>query len=482
MKKIILIALLALVMNLGMIYGFAYAQEDSDITPPSDVASLQATVTDSGVNLRWDLATDNVKVSGYKVYYGTNSVTNEKGTNYTKAVSVGDVIEYTIKGLTDGTIYYFAVTALDSSGNESEYYSNEASATLAAEEITVVSDSEAPKVASAEALFNTEVTVSFSESIVLPENAKDAFTIQNNDTLEILEITNAVYGETENSVLLTTDTQSEGVSYIVTAGIDIGDKVGNPIISGVADVAVFNGVAAVKPVYEKDTEPPAITGTESVSDTQVKVTFSEMVNLSLDPVENFEIFLESNIDEKLKIIGIKLADDDYTVILTTDKQANVTYSLVVSGVTDKFENVISTENNANKVTFSGKGETTLLDLVAPENVTGFVSSIMNGAIKFSWTASINSENDLVKYILYKSTDKGETYDDGTNVPADATSYMASGLKPGVEYYFKVVAEDEAGNKSSGVVESATLPKTGPGMLLLALASLGAGFLTRKVKK
>ncbi len=59
-------------------------------------------------------------LKGYKVYYGTLS------RNYDHKVNVGNITTYKVTNLAGGVNYYFAVTAYDKAGNESEY-SNEAS-------------------------------------------------------------------------------------------------------------------------------------------------------------------------------------------------------------------------------------------------------------------------------------------------------------------------------------------------------------------
>ncbi len=64
-------------------------------------------------------------LSGYKIYYGTASG------NYSQTIDVGGITSSTVSNLTDGTTYYFAVTAYDTSGNESAY-SNEVSKTTQA--------------------------------------------------------------------------------------------------------------------------------------------------------------------------------------------------------------------------------------------------------------------------------------------------------------------------------------------------------------
>ncbi len=77
------------------------------------------------VTLSWDPPTTNVDgtpvsdLAGYRIYYGLSS------RNYSWVIDVGNVNTYKIENLSPGT-YYFAVTAYDTSGNESDY-SNEVS-------------------------------------------------------------------------------------------------------------------------------------------------------------------------------------------------------------------------------------------------------------------------------------------------------------------------------------------------------------------
>ncbi len=66
------------------------------------------------IQLAWNAESG---VAGYKVYYGTTSH------NYTSSVDVGNQTSYTLMGLVDGTTYYIALTAYNSSGVESGYSS-----------------------------------------------------------------------------------------------------------------------------------------------------------------------------------------------------------------------------------------------------------------------------------------------------------------------------------------------------------------------
>jgi hypothetical protein len=72
------------------------------------------------VTLSWNAPTTNADgtplkdLAGYYVYYGKQSQ------NYDHKNKVGNIKTYTVTNLADGAPYYFAVTARDASGNESE--------------------------------------------------------------------------------------------------------------------------------------------------------------------------------------------------------------------------------------------------------------------------------------------------------------------------------------------------------------------------
>ncbi len=69
------------------------------------------------VTLEWDPNTEE-DLSGYKMYWGYASI------DYTFSTDVGNQNTYTVTGLIPGMTYYFAVTAYNTEGFESDY-SNE---------------------------------------------------------------------------------------------------------------------------------------------------------------------------------------------------------------------------------------------------------------------------------------------------------------------------------------------------------------------
>ena len=73
----------------------------------------------SYLTLAWDPNTE-PDLSGYQVYYGTASG------EYVDSIDVGNITTYRLDDLLDGVTYFIAVTAYDTSGNESDF-SNEVS-------------------------------------------------------------------------------------------------------------------------------------------------------------------------------------------------------------------------------------------------------------------------------------------------------------------------------------------------------------------
>src|SRR3954462_8751421 len=66
------------------------------------------------VTLGWDASTSE-NVLEYRVYYGVLSG------DYTNVVSAGGETNLTINGLVQGSVYFFAATAVDMLGQESDY-------------------------------------------------------------------------------------------------------------------------------------------------------------------------------------------------------------------------------------------------------------------------------------------------------------------------------------------------------------------------
>jgi len=93
----------------------------ADITPPSVPTNLSASVVSTTqINLSWSASTDNVGVSGYKVYRGGVQIGTTAGTTYNNT------------NLSASTSYSYAVIAYDAAGNVSSQSTSVSATTKAA--------------------------------------------------------------------------------------------------------------------------------------------------------------------------------------------------------------------------------------------------------------------------------------------------------------------------------------------------------------
>jgi PKD repeat protein len=76
----------------------------------------------ANVNLVWD-ASSSTNVGGYKISYGQSSG------NYSTTIDTGNKTNYVVSGLQEGTKYFFAVKAYDSTKTTESVYSNEINVT-----------------------------------------------------------------------------------------------------------------------------------------------------------------------------------------------------------------------------------------------------------------------------------------------------------------------------------------------------------------
>ena len=80
--------------------------------PPRCSPPTRPADTGGSIDLSWSAATDNVGVTGYKLYRGTAPGV------YGAPTALGNVTTYTDTTAVTGTRYYYAVAAVDAAGNE----------------------------------------------------------------------------------------------------------------------------------------------------------------------------------------------------------------------------------------------------------------------------------------------------------------------------------------------------------------------------
>ena len=473
----------------------------ADTAYPSDVNNVKAVGKDKMITLTWDASTDNVGVKGYKIFYGIQSVSVDSASYTQGPVDTGNVLTYDVKNLENGKTYYFAITAYDAAGNESEFYSNEVSATASASPLPAADDKVAPKVTSATAEFNTSVKVVFSEAVQLPTTKPEsAFTIKEDLAGSALAVSKAAIDtndKTNKTVLLTTPVQKKGAKYVLTVGIQLKDLAGNPMVSGTSDTAVFSGSDSavptdVKPAAPETTAPatdtvaPAFASVKALDGNTVEVTFTEPVALLTNAVENFIV---TDANDNTMITNVKkvtIAQNGAKVTLTTGDLAAKKYNLIALKVKDVAGNLMPVENSA--TTFDGMAPSVVITPTSSTKIADAASDLMakamaNLMVELTWKNKSDKLADVANFVLYMSSDRGATYGNGIVVGKDAMTYDFSNLTADMVYYFKLTTKDSKGNESEGLITYLTLPKTGPEMLLFLLfGSAGGSALINRKKK
>ena len=119
-------------VSLELLDGVAMASATSsgtDTTPPTTPTGLVASsISSSQIGLSWNAATDDVGVTGYRVYRGGALL-----------VTLGAVTSYQDSGLRASTAYSYTVQAADAAGNVSGQSAAASAATQAAPDITAPS-------------------------------------------------------------------------------------------------------------------------------------------------------------------------------------------------------------------------------------------------------------------------------------------------------------------------------------------------------
>ena len=128
------------------------AAQVTDTTKPSVPAGLSASVISSSqINLSWSASTDNVGVTGYKIYRGGILLTTTTSRTYNNT------------GLTASTAYSYRVSAIDAAGNESSQCTA-VSATTQAAQTTDTTKPSVPAGLAASVISSSQINLSWSAS------------------------------------------------------------------------------------------------------------------------------------------------------------------------------------------------------------------------------------------------------------------------------------------------------------------------------
>ncbi|MHC4194870.1 MAG: CBM96 family carbohydrate-binding protein, partial [Planctomycetota bacterium] len=448
--------------------------EGGDTTAPSAPTGLGATAGTAQVSLNWDDNTEG-DFSYYVVYRDTST-----GGPYTEVAANLTTSAYTDTGLTNGTTYYYVVTAVDTSENES-VDSSEASATPTAD----TTAPSAPTGLGATA-GDAQVTLNWNN------NSEGDFSYYNvyRDTssggpytLIVTDLTTSAYTDTG----LTNDT----TYYYVVSAVDTSDnESADSSEASATPQALPGGTVQSNPTddsFVNQSNPTANFGTNTslkvrsdsagyarwpflkftVSGVSGPVSSAKLKLYSTDVTQSVPVKAVSDTSwtegaitwNNMPTIGSTLdtktpgASSWVEYDVTSHVTGNGTYSFCLQGSIDSaqvFDSKEGTNMPILEVTYGDTGDTT--PPAAPANLTATAG---NSKVLLNWDN--NTEEDLSHYVVYRDTSSGGPY---TEIASGVTTsdYNDSGLTNGTTYYYVVTAVDTSNNESADSVEAAAMPE------------------------
>src|SRR3989454_1279721 len=450
------------------------------------------------VTLAWDANTD-PDLAGYKLYYGLSSG------SYQSSVDVGNVTSYTLPGLLDGRIYYFAATAYNVSQNESGF-SNEVSKAIADVTPPTVSIS-AP--ANGATVSGTAVTVSASasdnvgvagvqfsldgvnlgaEDTVAPYSASWNTTLATSGTHSLTAVARDAAGNTASSaaVSVTVDNTPPLISTVSASSISSSGAtitwVTNEASDSQVDYGLTTAYGSSTPLNASLLTAHAMTLTgllatttyhyrvksrDAAGNLATSADFTLMTLIDTTPptvsmtaptagaTVAGTITVSATASDNVGVVGVQFQLDGtnlgaevmtapYAVSWITTLAANGSHTL----------RAVARDAAGNTATSSGVTVTVsnaAPDITPPSVPTNLsASAVSSSQINLSWTASTDNVG-VSGYQIYRGASQIAT--------TSLTSYSDTGLSPATTYSYTVAAYDAAGNVSalSAAASAATLP-------------------------
>jgi fibronectin type 3 domain-containing protein len=405
-----------------------------DTTPPTAPSSLGATGSLSSVSLTWTASTDNKSVMRYNVHRSTAAGFTPSAAN---RVGQPTGTTFTDSPLAVGT-YYYKVTAEDAAGNISAA-SNEASA-------TVTGDVTAPTAPANLTATGGQGSASLSWSASSDDVGVTRYNVHRSTTAGFTPSAANRVGQPTGTSYTDPGLAAGTYYYRVTAE----DAVGN--VSAASNEASATVVDATAP-----TAPTGLTA-GAVGNT---------VNLSWTAATDNIGVVRYNVHRG-------------TTSGFTPSTANRIAQPTGTGYADSglspgayFYKVTAEDAAGNVGPVSNTASATVTDTMAPGAPSGLAVTGGAGQAALTWTAATDNVG-VVRYNVHRSTSPGFSPSTANRIAQPAgTSYTDTGLAAGT-YFYKVTAEDAAGNVGPAGNEASATVTAPPAVGLVASYGFDAG--------
>ena len=395
---------LAVMFSVFLISGCGGGGGGSSASAPSAPTGVTATAGDNSVSIAWTAVAG---ATSYNVYYSaTDNVTKATGTKVTGVTSPNIVA-----GLTNGTPYFFVVTAVNAVGESAE--SAEVTAT--------------PALAPPAAPTGVAATAGSGQATIGWNNAAGAtsYNIYHSATTGVTKATGTKVAGVTSPSIVTGLTNGTPRFFVVTAVNAAGESV---------ESAEVTATPTAAPGPAAPTGVAATAGSGQATIGWNNVTGATSYNIYYD-----------NTTGVTKATGTKITGVTSPSIVT-GLTNGTPYFFVVTAVNADGESVESSQVTATP--------TAAPATAAPDNV---IATAGSGQASISW----NTVTGATSYNIYYSTTTGVTQATGTKVAGVTSLGIVPGLIRGTPYFFVVTAlnSDNVESADSSQVTATPNPPT-----------------------
>ncbi|WP_062058211.1 fibronectin type III domain-containing protein [Sediminicola sp. YIK13] len=387
-----------------------------DVTPPSAPTGLAASgTTSTGTTLNWDASTDNVGVTGYRVFQDGSLITTTGGA----------ITTFNVTGLSPNTVYAFTVRAIDAAGNES-LDSNTVNETTTGD----VTPPSAPTGLAASGTTSTGTTLNWDAST--DNVGVTGYRVFQDGSL----IT------TTGGAITTFNVTGLSPNTVYAFTVRAIDAAGNESLDS----------NTVNETTTGDVTPPsAPTGLAASGTTSTGTTLNWDASTDNVGVTGYRVFQDGSL--------ITTTGGAITTFNVTGLSPNTVYAFTVRAI-DAAGNESLDSNTVN--------ETTTGDVTPPSAPTGLAAS---GTTSTGTTLNWDASTDNVGVTGYRVLQDGSLI---TTTGGAITTFNVTGLSPNTVYAFTVRAIDAAGNESldSNTVNETTTGDVTPPSAPTGLAASG----------
>ncbi len=404
-----------------------------DTVVPDAPTNVETAPGNTKVTVSWTApsGTGGADITDYTVYWGTEAaVTTDTTTK--KSTGNGSVTSLTITGLTNGTMYYFIVTATNSAGESVATTAVSATPKPVPDAPTAVAAVSGPGAG--------EVTVTWTAPADTGGTDITDYTVYwgTKATVTVAPDTNKKSTGTADTSLKV-DGLINGLSYyfIVTATNSAGESVATTAVSATPA-----------------TVPDAPTDVETApGNTKVTVSWTAPSDTGGADITDYTVYWGTEAAVTTDTTTKKSTGNGSVTSLTITGLTNgLSYYFIVTATNSIGESVATTAVSATPATVPE----------APTAVAA-VSGPGVGEVTVTWTAPSDTGGaDITDYTVYWDTKAIVTVAPDTNKKSTGnadTSLLVDGLINGLSYYFIVTTTNSAG-ESPGSSDEATVERLG----------------------